>query len=95
MLATVQGPLRKFHGRQHAASGPTAAGRGAAAAILGTTSARPPLVVSYLWRPISGVWKDSNMAQHKWAMTDSVAEVVGAEIVATRATVPLFQARGL
>jgi len=51
--------------------------------------------VSNLWRLFSGVWKDSNKAPHKWAMTESVAEVVGADIAAARATVPLFQARGL
>jgi len=51
--------------------------------------------VSNLWRLFSGVWKDSNKAPHKWAMTESVADLVGAEIAAARATVPLFQARGL
>jgi len=30
------------------------------------------------------------MAPHEWAMTDSVAEVVGAEIAAAQATMPPF-----
>ena len=51
--------------------------------------------LSNLWRLLSGVWKDSNKAPHKWVMNDSVAEVVGSEMAAARATVPVFQARGL
>jgi len=51
--------------------------------------------VSNLWRLFSGVWTDSNKASHKWAMTDRVAEVLNADILAARTTVPLFQSRGL